>query len=88
MPPPESSSAYLERCSRACLDALAEARELALAGDAGVADILHYAKDLLDLIADGLNGPQTDSAAVDALEVLREMLSTLRAELAPREPLH
>jgi hypothetical protein len=85
---PEVAPAYLERCSQVFLDAVAEARELALAGDARLADTLHFASDLLDIIADGLAGPQPDSAATDALELLRQLLSALRAELAPRGPLH
>ena len=66
---------------------MAEARELALAGDARVADATLRERPL-DIIADGLNGARADSAATEALEVLREVLSTLRADLERRGPLH
>lgn len=85
----ESSPAYLERCSQAFLDAVAEARALALAGDARLADTLHFARDLLDIIADGLDSPEkTNRAAADALGVLRGLLHALQSDLAPRGPLH
>ena len=80
---PESRTAYLARCTECFLEAIAEARALALHGDVGdrLVQTLHYASDLLDIIADGVDGLRRDSAALDSR--LREQLRATSCHLAP-----
>jgi hypothetical protein len=77
---PESCPAYLVGCAENFLEAISEARALALEGDVGdrLVETLHYASDLLDIIADGLAGPESDPAALDALNDMRDQVNALR----------
>ena len=77
---PESSADYLTYCAELFLEAISEARVIALDGDVGdrLVDTLHYASDLLDIIADGLDGPNSDPGALDALNDMRDQVNALR----------
>lgn len=93
MPPierPESCPANLVRCAERFVEAIEEARALALEGNLGerLLHALHYASDLLDIIADGLDGPDSDSAAHFALVDMRHQLNALRGLRAPAPTLH
>jgi ABC-type transporter Mla subunit MlaD len=83
----ESRPAFLARCTVSFLDAIAEARALALQGDVGdrLVQTLHYASDLLDIIAEGVDGLRHDSAALDSQ--LREQLRAASCHLAPSSTL-
>jgi len=76
----ESCPAYLVSYAESFLEAISEARALALEGDVGdrLVETLHYASDLLDIIADGLGGPESDPAALDALNDMRDQVNALR----------
>lgn len=77
---PESAPHYLARCVDAFLEALREAEVLTLVGKVGpdLAEALRFAADLVDIIADGLEGRQGASAPLADVETLRRMLRSAR----------
>ena len=86
----ESSSEYLARCAESFREAIVEAQTLALEGDVGdrLAQALHFASDLLDIIEDGLGGAETSPAARDRARDMRDQLDATRGLLVPSTTLH
>ena len=80
----ESSPEYLAHCLDKLVGALAEARLLGLDanGNAQLAETLHFASDLLDIIEYGVAGLTNDPHAVDNLKNLRAEINALRADLS------
>jgi hypothetical protein len=87
---PESSPAYLERVLKAFLDALREADAMAHASRVGteLADLLRFAADLVDIIAEGLAGREGAEVPLGEVETLRAMLRKAQALLGPGVTLH
>jgi hypothetical protein len=77
--------AYIVRCAERFLEAIEEARTLAVAGDVGgrVADTLNFASDLLDIIEGALGRPEGVSAALDPISRVRDLLRAVSGDLAP-----
>ena len=78
------------RASEALVDALREARELARAGEFGesLAEVLHFADDLLDIMAEHVERPNAGEGERGAFMEMRERVAALRAQVAgsPGEP--
>ena len=70
------------------MSALAEARLLGLDpnGNAQLAETLHFASDLVDIIEYGFVGITNDPYAVDNLKNLRAEIRALRADLLNHAP--
>jgi hypothetical protein len=81
---PESSPEYLAHCLDELVAVLAEARLLGLdaSGNARIAESLHFASDLLDIIEYGVAGATNDPQAVGSLKNLRAEINALRADLS------
>jgi hypothetical protein len=75
--------AYIVRCPESFLEAIEEARTLALAGDVGgrVADTLNFASALLDLIEGALGRPEGVPAAADPISRVRDLLRAVSGDL-------
>jgi hypothetical protein len=87
---PESSPAYLAHCVESFLKAMREAEALTNAGQVGreLSDVLHFAADLLEIIAEGLDGQHGASEPVADIEMLRAMLRSARGLLRGSATLH
>jgi len=77
---PESSPAYLAHCTETFFDVLSEARALVVQGrcDERLADTLHFANDLVAIIADSVHVSRYDPIAANAVEYLAGQVSSLR----------
>jgi hypothetical protein len=85
-----TSPADAAHASEALIDALREAHELARAGEVGkpLADVLHFADDLLDIMAEHVERPDAGEGERGAFMEMRERVAAMRAQLAgsPSEP--
>jgi hypothetical protein len=75
----------LSQCIRSFLDVMKEADDLVTADSTGakLADVLHFASDLLDIIAEELRGLHAEGVAVPDVALLRDKLNEARAMLGP-----
>lgn len=80
---PESSPEYVAHCTESFLGAMSEAQLLLLDRDADgrLAETLHFASDLLDIIENAVDGLTSDPHAADVMKSLRGELNALRALL-------
>ena len=80
---PESSPDYLAHCAESLMNALAEARLLALDADSGseLAETLKFASDLLAILDDGVPGLTNDPHVAGSIKHLRTEINSLRCQL-------
>jgi hypothetical protein len=87
---PECDPAYLADCSSEFLAALREARELAAAGELGAKfhETLRFCADLLDILADAIERPESASWATVLVGALRIHLDAVRTQARRPAALH
>ena len=78
-------AAYVEHCIATFLDVMEETHGLVGAGETGakLADVLHHASDLLDIISDELRKLDAANVTLPDLSPLRAKLDAARALLPP-----
>ena len=83
-------AAVAARASKALVDALREAHELARSGEFGepLADVLWFCDDLIDIMAEYFERPDAGEGERGAFMEMRERVAKLRAQLegSPGEP--
>jgi hypothetical protein len=87
---PESDAAYLALCSPEFLAALGEARELAAVGEFGVTfhETLRFCSDLLDILTDASQRPESASWVAVLVAALRARLDAVRGQADPPLTVH
>lgn len=86
---PESSPDYLAHCVATFVATMREAEALSSAGKLDeLPELLRHAAELLDIIADGLEGRQGTSPTLLHVQTLRDMLGAARGLLSGPEALH
>ena len=87
---PESSPDYLAHYVASFLEAMREAEALSRVGKVGaeLSEVLHFAADLVDIIAEGLDGLPGAAGPLANIGSLRNMLRSARGLLGSPPTLH
>ncbi len=86
---PEINPAYLARVIEAFLDAMREAEAMTAAGKLDeLPELLRFASELIDIIAEGLQVSDRADAPIAEVELLRNMLHRAQAMLGPAVTVH
>src|SRR5688572_1037590 len=88
---PESHPEYLRHTIETFLDVMREAEALTDAGDTGgpeLVELLRHAAELLDIVAEGMQGYDAGEVPLAAIDTLRAMLEKATTHLDASGTLH
>jgi hypothetical protein len=87
--PSAADATYLKRVCEAFLEAMREAEAMTAAGKRDeLPELLGFAGDLIDIIAEGLQVSDRADAPIAEVEILRNMLHRAQAMLGPPVTVH